>query len=339
MKVESPQIDRSALGRLLEAQYGLQATRLTFVPQGEESYSYILQTDVHSRHFIKVSPASRQLGERYEATHGLYAHCGLGFVVAPHATQAGAYCVDMGEYAVAVFDFVEGVGVAPDAWREETWRQMACLTAALHQSVSCPSLPSLPVAPFALEFEEWLLRVLDAADGTTPLAHACEREARALLAQEKPAVLAALAQLKELARRAQAAATTQVVTHGDLKPENFLLDDAGCLRLIDWTKLALAPPERDLVNFLGDRFEELLESYLACFAIAPRLQPALFAFYSEYLRLWAVADYGSWVLLEDADLVEKEFARDALQQQLPPNGRTVQVEEIRVVLERLRVAG
>ena len=57
MKVEAPDIQRSALKRLLEAEYGLSIADLTFVPVGEESYSYRATTHSGANYFVKVHDA------------------------------------------------------------------------------------------------------------------------------------------------------------------------------------------------------------------------------------------------------------------------------------------
>jgi hypothetical protein len=54
VKVDSTNIDKPALRRLLKDQYGLCAATLSFVPQGEESYGYILETSAQTRYFVNV---------------------------------------------------------------------------------------------------------------------------------------------------------------------------------------------------------------------------------------------------------------------------------------------
>jgi aminoglycoside phosphotransferase (APT) family kinase protein len=155
------------------------------------------------------------------------------------------------------------------------------------------------------------------------------------LAREKDDILAALEELKRLAERARTTPFEQALTHGDLKPENFIKDSEGRLHIIDWSKIAIAPPERDLVNFVGGRFEMFLEAYVSIRDRAPRLYPELFEFYRYFLILWGIADYGSWILLEDADLAEKEHAWTALQHYLPVNHGQMQADGIRQAIRRV----
>lgn len=339
MKVDSSNIDKQALRRLLKDQYGLRAAVLTFVPQGEESYGYILETLAQSRYFVKVYEHPSELDVRYGAANRLHTQCGLEFVVYPHATRHGEFHAKLGEYAVAVFDFVDGTVSDQSGFSDEEWKQVAILTASLHGSVQCPALPSLPVERFEIWFEDWLLRVLSVAEDTKPLDSECECEARKLLTCEKKDILMTLEKLKQLAERARITTFEQTLTHGDLKPENFIKDSGGSLHIIDWSKIAIAPPERDLVNFVGERFELFLEAYVSSYDKAPRLHPELFEFYSYFLVLWGIADYGSWILLEDADLTEKEHAWMELQQHLPMNHEQVQADGVRQAIKGVTGAG
>ena len=340
MKVESSDIDKRKLHQLLKDQYGLRTATLTFVPQGEESYGYILETVAQSRYFVKVYKHPSELSVRYEAANKLHTRCGLEFVVCPHATRHGEFHANLGEYAVAVFDFVEGVVSDQSGFSDEEWQQAASLTASLHKSAQCPALPLLPAEQFGIWFEDWLLKVLSATEDTKPLDSECECETRKLLTCEKNDILITLEKLKQFVEQARSTTFEQALTHGDLKPENFIKDSEGSLHIIDWSKISIAPPERDLVNFVGERFELFLTAYVSNYTDkAPRLHPELFEFYSYFLILWGIADYGSWVLLEDANLAEKEHAWAELQQLLPINHEQVQASRVGPAIKRVIGAG
>jgi aminoglycoside phosphotransferase (APT) family kinase protein len=130
-----------------------------------------------------------------------------------------------------------------------------------------------------------------------------------------------------------------VLTHGDLKPENWIRDRDGGLHLIDWSKMAIAPPEQDLVNWIGERLELFLEAYVDGDGRVPSLDPELFTFYRYYLALWGIADYGSWILLEDAHSVEVEHAWAALQQLLPIRHEQIRSDGVRQAIRRATRAG
>lgn len=339
MKADSSDIDKDALRWLLEEQYGLRAAALRFVPRGEESYGYVLETAAQARYFCKVYEHPSELSVRYEAANKLHTQCGLDFVVHPHATRSGTFHASLGELTVAVYDYVDGTVSDASGFSDREWAQAARLTASLHQSIACPALPALPVERFELWFEDWLASVLRAVEEAVPQGSACEREARALLAREKDDILAMLASLRELAARARTTAFDPAVTHGDLTPDNLILDRDGRLHLIDWSKLAIAPRERDLVNLVGERFEPFLRSYVGSYDVTPELHPELFAYYRHFLVLWAIADYGSWILLEDGDPEGKEHAWAELQRRVPVDHGQVRAEGVAQVIRRVMSVG
>ncbi len=335
MRVDSSNIDKRALRHLLKEQYGLRTAALSFVPRGDESYGYVLETFAQSRYFVKIYEHPSELSVRYKAANRLHTQCGLEFIVHPHATRHGEFHTNLEEYAVAVFDFVDGIVSDQSGFSNKEWKQVASLTASLHKSVRCPALPSLPVERFEIWFENWLLKVLDATEQTKPQDGECEREARKLLARKKNDILMTLEKLKQFAEHARAMTFEQALTHGDLTPENLIKDKGGSLHIVDWSKIAIAPPERDLVNFFDERFELFLEAYVSNYDEAPRLYPELFEFYSYFLILWGIADYGSWVLLEDADIAEKEHIWTELQQYLPMNHEQVQADGVEQVIKNV----
>jgi hypothetical protein len=83
VQVDSADIDKQALRDLLEQQYGLRAAPLHFVPGGEESYGYLIETPDRSRYFVKVYEHASELSARYQAANTLHTRCGLAFVVHP----------------------------------------------------------------------------------------------------------------------------------------------------------------------------------------------------------------------------------------------------------------
>ena len=96
--------------------------------------------------------------------------------------------------------------------------------------------------------------------------------------------------------------------------------------IIDWSKIAIAPPERDLVCLVRERFELFLTHYARACQRPPRLHPEIFEYYVYYLILGGITDYGSWILLEDASLAETQYAWEKFEQHLPIDHQRAQAE-------------
>jgi hypothetical protein len=85
-----------------------------------------------------------------------------------------------------------------------------------------------------------------------------------------------------------------------------------------------------LVNFVGERFESFLATYVGNCALPPSLHLDLFAYYRCLLLLWAITDYGSWIVLEEAAPEDKEEAWRALSRLFPIDQAGMQ-EEMRIL--------
>ena len=168
--------------------------------------------------------------------------------------------------------------------------------------------------------------VLAAAEDAAVPDDGHRRQAKLLLSGQRDDVLATLDRLERLAERARSVEWRQALTHGDLTPENLIRDGQGKLHLFDWSKLVVGPPEQDLVNFVGERFEFFLTAYVRHCRLTPRLQPDLFAYYRCFLLLLGITDHGSWILLEEAAPEDREEAWRALSQLLPIDRAAMQAE-------------
>lgn len=317
MKVDSPDIDKTALCQVL-AGYGLEVRGLAFIPRGEESYCYVAEAADGARYFVKVFEGwPEELATRYRVAHRLLTQYGHEYVVAPRVTEHGELLCRLGTWAVAVFDYVAGSVLSPHEGTDDEWESAAALMASLHTSVDSFALSALPRERFDVWLRDWLMRVLAAADDAAVSGGRYRRQAKRLLSDQRDDVVATLKWLERLAKRARAIEWEPALTHGDFTSENLIRDEQGRFHLVDWSKLGVGPPERDLVNFVGERFESFLAAYVRNCALPPGLHLDLFAYYRCLLLLWAITDYGSWILLEQAAPEDEEEAWRALSRLFP----------------------
>ena len=127
MKVDSSSIDKRALCELLRRRYGLRVVAENFVPGGEESHGYVVETADRTRHFCKIYENASELSTRYQAANVLHTQCDLEFVVHPYATGDGEFHAQLGERSVAVYDWIEGTASDPGGFN---------LSATCRQAVS-----------------------------------------------------------------------------------------------------------------------------------------------------------------------------------------------------------
>lgn len=271
-------------------------------------------------------------------SHQLYELCGLDFVVRPYLTLNGRTINEFGDYAVSIYDFVEGTTDEEIVFTPEDRAQVAERIAILHNSATCSALDVLPQENFSLSFVDWLQSVLLASTDTNPPTNTYQTMAREMLIEARQDIKMTLKKLDAIGQRARGLDVTVVLTHGDLSPGNLIKNKGGNFYVIDWSKLLLAPPERDLVYFMGGSFEYFLKIYANKLDQPLHLHPDLFEFYIYRWILAEITDYGSWILLEDASAVDLEHAWNQFQRYLPIQHETVQsgIEEIKEMLVVLK---
>jgi len=97
------------------------------------------------------------------------------------------------------------------------------------------------------------------------------------------------------------------------------LDTENRLYLIDWDGVCLGPPEKDLVSFTGERFDIVLERYLAERECDVSLHADIFGFYIYEWTLNEIRDYSTKILFKNKDTRQNEYDWESLQDYLPPD--------------------
>jgi spectinomycin phosphotransferase len=267
--MRSPPADL-ALGDLTAALYGgwgLRGAGLAYVPEGGGSHHWRLDCDDGRPWFITVDDLDGKdwlggdretvfagLGRRLATAAALRGTAGLEFVLAPVATQDGGLLHRLGDrYAVSVYPFVDGhsfaFGPYPDALRDAALDLIATLHRATPQVRDRAPRHVLCVSGYA-DLDAFLREPGRRWDGG-PFAAGAHG---LLLAHAADLAYLAAAFGRLAGATAAARATDPVITHGEPHPAN-LLSAGGSLMLIDWDRVGLGPPERDLSLILGEAGE------------------------------------------------------------------------------------
>jgi aminoglycoside phosphotransferase (APT) family kinase protein len=169
---------------------------------------------------------------------------GASFAVAPVRTASGDVLSRVGEYAIALYPYVDGhPGEFGDSLSVADRRAMLALIVAVHAAPDSVRR-SASTDDFRLPGGDALGRALDDAAigwGSGPYGE----PARLLLARHGDDVKRLLERRDQLADKARGRPDRMVLTHGEPHPGNFI-QDGPRWRLIDWDTTLIAPPERDL---------------------------------------------------------------------------------------------
>ena len=320
MKVDNA-FDKTELLEHLKTAYALPLQTLTFFPEGEDSYGYIVVSETGEKYFAKASTAVPN--SCLQAAFLLRNHCNIFGVVAPLKTQEGALSVPWQGFRVALFPFIEGKS-RWDLWKvgkdftDAELSQTGKLLATIHECTDAIAPDHLTVAKYDLPLRHELHTVLEAPEKIPPQ-NRYQKQLLAAIAQHRPDILQTIERYDSLGRSAAALQTPFVITHGDPTPGNLILDTENLLHIIDWDGVCLGPPEKDLVSFTGERFEVVLESYLAERQNPVTLHADIFGFYIYEWTINEIRDYGTKILFKNNDAQQNEYDWESLQDYLPPD--------------------
>ena len=321
MKVDNA-FDKTELLQNLRTAYGLPLQSITFFPEGEDSYGYIVSSETGKKYFAKASTSVPN--SRLHVASVLRHRCNILGVVAPLETQEGALSIQWHNFRVSLFPFIEGKS-RWDLWKvgkdftDAELSETGALLATIHGCPETIASNHLAVAKYDLPSRHELHTVLEAPTKKIPPQNPYQKQLLKALTQHKSEILQAIERYDSLGRLAAALQTPFVITHGDPTPGNLILDTDNQLHLIDWDGASLGPPEKDLVSFTGERFEVVLERYLTERKNDVALHADIFGFYIYEWAINEIRDYGTKILFKNDDATQNEYDWEGLQDYLPPN--------------------
>ena len=320
MKVDNT-FDKMELLERLRAAYTLLLQSITFFPEGEDSYGYIAVSEIGEKYFAKASTSVPN--SCLEVASLLRHRCNVRGVVAPLETQDGLLSIPWQDFRVSLFPFIEGKS-RWDLWKvgkdftDTELSQTGKLLATIHECTDAVTSNNLTIAKYDLPLRQELHVVLEAPREIPPQ-NRYQKQLLEAITQHKSEIFQTLERYDNLGRSATALQTPFVITHGDPTPGNLILDTENRLHIIDWDGVCLGPPEKDLVSFTGERFEVVLESYLAERQNPVTLHADIFGFYIYEWTINEIRDYGTKILFKNNDAQQNEYDWESLQDYLPPN--------------------
>lgn len=247
-------LDEDELKAALLEGWAMRVESAEYLPVGAGSYHWsVIDQDGIAR-FVKVddlggSEATPQevfddLRRSFTTALALHRDAGLEFIVAPLPGPDGAVVRPLTpRYAVSVFPMIDGTAGDFGPHRCEDLAELAALLAALHRATSLVA-PLAPRTDLTLPGRKRLHEALHGLDRPWSGGPYAE-PARELLIRHHVRVLRWLEEFDRLVDIVRETTPGWVVTHGEPHPGNVIRTSGG-MRLIDWTTVQIAPPERDL---------------------------------------------------------------------------------------------
>lgn len=248
--LEAPAISIASLIECVRRDYGVPASKITFLPLGADVNTAVFCVNAgESRYFLKLR--SGAFDETSVLLPAFLHQQGNAHVIPIVPAANGALWSRFQDYAVILYPFVEGrdgFGVKLNAAQ---WHAFGAAFRQIH-SVQVPAsiLGRIPVERYSPAGREAVLATLANLDGVDT-SDAITRSLVNLLREQHDKIVDLVARAGRLARLLQAQSPALVVCHSDIHAGNILVDDAGHVFIVDWDNPIQAPKERDLMYFGG----------------------------------------------------------------------------------------
>lgn len=248
--LERPDIQANEIFACLQAEYGIDAIRVEFLPLGADPNTavYRLEARDGTAYFVKLRGG---VFDETSVTLPKYLNnLGLQQVIAPLAGRNGTLWTSLKNFKVILYPFVAGKNGYEIGLTDQHWRELGTALKRLHTITLPPALGEhIQRETFNPQWRTSLMAFVERLAHETytdPIATALA----AFMNTKRREILALIQRAGELADRLQTRPPKFVLCHSDLHAGNIMVDPGGVLFIVDWDNPILAPKERDLM-FIG----------------------------------------------------------------------------------------
>ncbi|MGH2601380.1 MAG: phosphotransferase enzyme family protein, partial [Dehalococcoidia bacterium] len=293
--LEPPDLAEDVMLAAVGAGYGIPVTDLTFLPIGLDSSAWVYRAQAvdGAAYFLKVrrgiANPSSLLVPRFLRDHGVTQ------VVAPIPTSAHTLWVDVGEFALILYPFIEGTTGTDHGMSEQHWVAYGAVLRQIHATVPAPELAQgMRRETFVPGWSD-VVKQIDAAIASRRFTSPSERDLAVFWRARREEIRTLVDRAETLGRRLRAADLPLVLCHADIHTWNLLIDVEDRLWVVDWDETVLAPKERDLMFAVGGLARTLVGPRAEAWFLAgygeTTIDPLALAYY-RYAR--AVEDLGAF---------------------------------------------
>lgn len=261
--LERPNIPDELIVSRLHEEYDLRIDQLTFLPLGADlgTAIYRVTTGDGTAYFLKL----RKGFEEITVTVPLFLKSqGIQEITAPLETRSKGYWVDLGEYKMILYPFIDGKDGFEMELSDRHRRTLGTVLKRIHSTPVPPNLKRhIPQERFSPDWRESLKSFLAQVENKT-----FDDPAAAKLAEFMKSRRSEITRLIQCAERfaseLQSKPLEFVLCHTDIHGGNFLIrtptdGQLPVLYVVDWDNPLLAPRERDLM-FIGGGIDEIWKS-------------------------------------------------------------------------------
>lgn len=303
-----------AVASRLRGDYGIDPTRIVPLGLGADSDARVARVEAAdgSAYFLKIKIGREGDDDLGAAVARALAGGGIGQVVAPLPTKAGALRVEVGGFALILSPFVDGRTGWDVGLSVEQWAEFGGILQRIHTSLPPVELRQRLPRETYVPVARWSRIVEGLVNGAYegPRDGEASRQLAALVGERRGEIRGLLRRAEALGRRLQGGRLPFVLCHGDIHTANVMIERGGGLRLVDWDQPILAPKERDLMFVIGTAlrgFPPGSPEERGFFAGYGAVEPDPIAL-AYYRYEWAVEDIGSFA---ECVVARPDFGEDA----------------------------
>jgi spectinomycin phosphotransferase len=244
--LEKPDIPDQLIVSRLQEEYGLQVSRLTFLPLGADVNTavYRLETEDASAYFLKL-----RKGDFDEITVAIPQHLseqGIRAIIAPLPTRSWQLYSSLGAFKLILYPFIEGHNGYEAALSDRQWLDFGTTLEGIHAAQAPPRLAALiPRETYSPHGRELVKSFQEQVEITT-FNDTTAAKLAAFMRKKRGEIDQLAARAEVLATALQVRSLELVLCHSDIHPGNLLLGTNDALYIVDWDNPIFAPKERDL---------------------------------------------------------------------------------------------
>jgi spectinomycin phosphotransferase len=246
--LEKPDIRDDEIVACLRDEFGLHATRITFLPLGADPQTAVYRAvgANDTPYFVKLRWGT--FDETSVTLPQFLGEQGIGQIIVPLATPTGRPWANLGPLAMILYPFISGEDAYAVCLSDGQWIDLGRALKQIH-TVTLPAQLSGQLQRERYS-PRWRNRVethlASAAHGS--FADPVAAETAALLNVQRGVILDLVGRAAQLARELVDRPPASVLCHADLHAGNVLVPDPARFYIVDWDNPLLAPKERDLMS-------------------------------------------------------------------------------------------
>jgi spectinomycin phosphotransferase len=306
-------IEDSVLATNLDKEYGIRIESVHFIPMGDSAYSYWVNCTNGERYYLKLfdqkNDRQRRGIERLQyylpLTWKMY-HQGLfQNITYPIKNQNGGFKTTFKDITVVLFNFIEGESLAEAPFSKEILESIAKSVATIQKITPFIDKTTLLTETFDISFESDLEKCISILESTMTFINPIKQSLREHVLPKKEQIFVLLNLIRKLRGEAITDTKEKVLCHGDIWGGNLIRHDKE-LYFVDWESAIIAPPEYDLVGYIGEEFDFFFSTYEKHIGKSVAVNLDLLRFYSYRAHLRNLTNWLMNILFRNTEKAQNE---------------------------------